>query len=64
MVVLMVKLFVNRYWGLPGYEKLRAVAIGVILAEFAVDTPLAIYRLVTGQAVYTVSINGHLGWDQ
>ncbi|MEN3002493.1 MAG: DUF6785 family protein [Armatimonadota bacterium] len=64
LVVLIIKLFVNRYWGLPGYERLRAVAIGVILAEFAVDTPLAVYRLITGQAVYTISINGHLGWDQ
>ncbi len=63
-VVLLIKLFVNRYFGLPGYEKLRAVAIGVILGEFAVDMPLAIYHLITGQAVYTISINGHLGWNQ
>ncbi len=63
-IVLLIKLFVNRYFGLPGYEKLRAVAIGVILGEFAVDMPLAIYHLITGQAVYTISINGHLGWNQ
>lgn len=63
-VVLLIKLFVNRYYGLQGYEKLRAVAIGVILGEFAVDFPLAVYHLITGQAVYTISINGHLGWNQ
>lgn len=63
-VVLLIKLFVNRYYGLQGYEKLRAVAIGVILGEFAVDFPLAVYHLVTGQGVYTISINGHLGWNQ
>lgn len=63
-VVLLIKLFVNRYFGLAGYEKLRAVAIGVILGEFAVDAPLAVYHLITGQAVYTISINGHLGWNQ
>jgi len=49
---------------LAGYEKLRAVAIGVILGEFAIDMPLAVYHLITGQAVYTISINGHLGWNQ
>ncbi len=63
-VVLLIKLFVNRYYGLQGYEKLRAAAIGVILGEFAVDFPLAVYHLMTGQAVYTISINGHLGWNQ
>jgi len=64
MVVLFVKMFVNRYYGLPGYEKLRAVAIGVILGEFAVELPMAIYHLITEQAVYTISINGHMGWDR
>lgn len=63
-VVLLIKLFVSRYYGLQGYEKLRAVAIGVILGEFAVDFPLAVYHLITGQAVYTISINGHLGWNR
>jgi len=63
-IVLLIKLFVNRYFGLAGYEKLRAVAIGVILGEFAIDMPLAVYHLITGQAVYTISINGHLGWNQ
>ncbi|MGQ9658288.1 MAG: DUF6784 domain-containing protein, partial [Fimbriimonadales bacterium] len=62
-IVLLIKLFVNRYFGLTGYEKLRAVAIGVILGEFAIDLPLAVYHLITGQAVYTISINGHLGWN-
>lgn len=64
MVVLFLKMFVNRYYGLPGYEKLRAVAIGVILGEFAVELPMAIYHLITEQAVYTISINGHMGWDR
>ncbi|MCW5935223.1 MAG: hypothetical protein KIT45_13150 [Fimbriimonadia bacterium] len=63
-VVLLIKLFVNRYYGLPGYEKLRAAAIGVILGEISVDLLMAIYHLSTDQAVYTISINGMLGWDQ
>lgn len=64
MIVLSIKIFIQRYFGLPGYEKLRAVALGIILAEFAVELPLAWYHIVTGKATYTISINGHLGWDQ
>ncbi len=41
------------------------VLIENILAVFdcEVDTPLVIYRFITGQAVYTTSISGHLSWD-
>ncbi|NUL81381.1 MAG: hypothetical protein HUU60_01500 [Armatimonadetes bacterium] len=64
LIVLMIKLFVNRYQGLAGYEKLRAIALGVILGEFAVELPLAWYHIITGKACYTISINGHLRWDE
>lgn len=61
-IVLILKLAVQRYYGLKGYERLRLVAIGVILGEFAAELIWATYSLSTQMITYTISINGRLGW--
>jgi hypothetical protein len=64
MIVLIVKVLVQRYQGLAGYEKLRMIAFGLILGEFAAEALWAGYSMVYRQATYSISINGKLGWDQ
>jgi hypothetical protein len=57
LIALVVKSSVQRYSGLKGYEKLHAVALGIILGEFTVEAIWAITAMVTHSATYTVSIN-------
>src|SRR5262249_19945273 len=64
VLVWLIKLFVERYYGLKGHEKLQQVALGIILAEFCAEAIWAVYAMYTRQATYTISINGRLGWDQ
>jgi hypothetical protein len=64
MIALAVKVFIQRYYGLKGYEKLRMVAFGLILAEFAAEAIWASYSMYYRQATYSISINGRLGWNQ
>lgn len=64
MIALIVKVFIQRYYGLKGYEKLRMVAFGLILAEFAAEAIWASYSMYYRQATYSISINGRLGWNQ
>jgi len=61
-IVLILKLAVQRYYGLKGYERLRLAAIGVILGEFAAELIWSTYSLMTHIITYTISINGRLGW--
>jgi hypothetical protein len=63
-IVLAIKAFVQRYYGLPGYDKLRMVAFGIILGEFLAEGIWATYSMVTRTAAYSISINGKLGWNQ
>ncbi len=63
-IALIVKVFVQRYYGLQGYDKLRMVALGLILAEFAAEAIWGSYSMITRQASYSISINGRLGWQQ
>ncbi|GIV07030.1 MAG: hypothetical protein KatS3mg017_0232 [Fimbriimonadales bacterium] len=60
-----VFLYAQERRGVPRGTIHATVLIENILAAFEckVGTPLVIYRFITGQAVYTTSINGHLGWD-
>lgn len=62
IIVLILKLAVQRYYGLKGYEKLRLAAIGVILGEFSAELIWATYSLITDVVTYTISINGRMGW--
>lgn len=62
MVVLIVKLAVQRYYGLRGYERLRLVAIGVILGEFAAELIWSTYSMLTQSVAYSISFYNRAGW--
>lgn len=64
IIVYLIKVFVERYYGLKGHSKLHEIAIGIITAEFLAEAIWATYSMVTRQATYSVSINGRLGWQQ
>ncbi len=64
LIVLCVKVFIQRYYGLKGYEKLRMVAFGIILGEFCAEGIWATVAMITRTATYSISINGRLGWNQ
>lgn len=64
VIVWLVKLFVERYYGLRGHSKLHQVALGIILAEFTAESIWSTYAMITRTATYSISINGRLGWDQ
>ena len=57
LVVLLVKNFVQRYYGLRGYDKLRAVGLGILIAEYLAETIWMTMALATQQSTYTISIN-------
>lgn len=57
LLALLIKNFVQRYYGLRGYDKLRNVALGILLAEYAAETIWAGIALVTHQSTYTISFN-------
>jgi hypothetical protein len=64
LLALVIKTSVQRYSGLKGYEKLHAIALGVILGEFVIETIWALTAMVGRFATYSISINGRLGWDR
>jgi hypothetical protein len=65
LIALVVKFFVQRYYGLRGYGKLRMVAFGLILGEFAAEAIWATFSMFNDrQLTYTISINGKMGWQQ
>ncbi len=64
VIVWIIKLAMERYYGLKGYEKLHQIALGIITAEFLAEAIWATYSMATKTATYSVSINGRLGWDQ
>lgn len=57
LIALIVKNFVQRYYGLRGYDKLRAVALGILVGEYAAETIWMIMALITKQSTYTISFN-------
>jgi hypothetical protein len=64
-LVLLVKLYMQKFYGLKGSEKLRLVAFGLILGEFAAEFIWAVFSMLNErQATYSISINGKLGWNQ
>lgn len=64
VIVWLVKVLVERYYGLRGHSKLHEIALGIILAEFVAEGIWSTYAMITRTAVYSISINGRLGWDQ
>ena len=57
LLALLIKNFVTRYYGLSGYGKLRQVALGILLAEYAAETIWMTMALATGHSTYTISFN-------
>lgn len=57
LIALLVKNFVQRYYGLSGYERLRQAALGILLAEYAAETIWMVMALITHQSTYTISFN-------
>lgn len=63
LIVLLIKVMTQRYFGLKGYEKLRLAAIGVILGEFAAELIWSVIYLTTHITTYSVSFYGRgIGW--
>jgi hypothetical protein len=57
LIALIVKNFVQRYYGLRGYDRLRGVALGVLVGEYAAETIWMTMALVTNQSTYTMGFN-------
>ncbi len=57
LIAMFVKNFVQRYYGLNGYDKLRSVALGILVAEYSAEAIWMIMALVTQQSTYTISFN-------
>ena len=57
VLVMLVKNFVLRYYGLRGYDKLRNVALGILVAEYAAETIWMVFSMTTHQSSYTISFN-------
>jgi hypothetical protein len=65
LLVLIIKVFVTRYYGLKGYDKLRQVAMGLIFGEMAAELLWAVFSMANDrQITYSISINGKMGWDK
>ena len=65
LLVLITKVFVQRYHGLRGYAKLKNIAFGLILGEFAAELIWATFSMLNDrQTTYSISFNGKIGWDQ
>jgi hypothetical protein len=64
IIVWLIKLFVERYYGLKGHGKLHQAALGIITAEFMAEAIWSVYYMVTHAAVYSISINGRILWNQ
>lgn len=57
LLALFTKNFVQRYFGLSGYDKLRMVALGILMGEYAAETIWMGVALMTHQSTYTISFN-------
>lgn len=57
LIALLVKNFVQRYYGLRGYDKLRNVALGILVGEYLAETIWMTVALATLQSTYTISFN-------
>ncbi|MFZ4507910.1 MAG: DUF6785 family protein [Fimbriimonas sp.] len=57
LMALLIKNFVQRYYGLRGYVTLRSIALGILLGEYAAETIWMAMALITKQSTYTISFN-------
>jgi hypothetical protein len=56
LLALIIKVFIQRYYGLRGYEKLRAIAMGILIGEYAAELIWMSMALITNQSTYTISL--------
>ncbi len=56
-LAMLVKNFVQRYYGLRGYDKLRHVAFGILVAEYAAETIWMTLAMTMHQSTYTISFD-------
>lgn len=56
-LALAIKLAVQRYFGSGGFERLRQIAIGILLAEYLAEAIWMTVALVTKQSTYTIGFN-------
>jgi hypothetical protein len=62
LIVLIVKGFTQKYLGLKGTNKLRELAIGLIIGEYAAEMIWAVFSMLNhDQVTYSISINGKAG---
>ena len=65
LIVLIVKVFVQRFYGLRGYSQLRQLAFGLVVGEFMAELIWATFSMLNDrQMTYSISINGKMSWDQ
>lgn len=57
LLALLVKSFVQRYYGLRGYDKLRSIALGILLGEYTAETIWMLMAAITKHSTYTISFN-------
>ena len=57
LLALIVKGFVQRYYGLGGYDKLRMVGLGILAGEYAAELIWLAMALITKESTYTISFN-------
>ena len=57
LIALTVKSFIQRYYGMRGYDKLRMVGLGILLGEYAAELIWMSMALITKQSTYTISFN-------
>lgn len=53
-LMLGVKVFVQRYFGMSGYERVRNAALGLMLAEYGAEAIWMAMALITKQSTYTI----------
>jgi hypothetical protein len=57
LLALIIKSFVQRYYGLKGYDRLRNVALGILIGEYSAELIWLTMALVTNSSTYTISVN-------
>jgi len=57
LVALIIKSFVQRYYGLGGYDKLRMTGLGILAGEYSAELIWLAMALITKQSTYTIGFN-------
>lgn len=57
LVAMLIKNFVQKYYGLRGYDKLRQVGLGILMGEYLSEIIWVTFSILTRQSTYTMSFN-------